>query len=386
MSEIRNLISRLLVSEGALIEPIDPDGLEVLTTPSLQEMLEVDEFIRLGFGAELPKDAIRVSLESEWLDKLGLLVKNRGHVLNVVLDEKNTRWPSSPDRLVDRKMVLENATYRFIDAGEARTHYLLLVFHATAISDEKREDMFSVCLNESNSAYADHLIPGLFDYLQQTRPEETLPSSAAEEAGTPWSASQARECCSHLLRARIRGRLAPFLTGMERRMSRDLERLLSYHTDLRNEAALQWEKKKEKDAASLKCEKMRIEAIEQEYRAKIEDLKRRYAMRVDVRLIQAVRVTLPVYRLQLRILRRKGHRAFHLDWNPLSKQLDDLPCESCGMPAKTHYVCDERLHLLCPVCMTVCPGCQKTYCRACHRQKCPKCGRKDVRLAGSEPG
>jgi hypothetical protein len=41
----------LLRHEGALVESIEPEGLEVLAPPSVQQALGIGELARLGFGA-----------------------------------------------------------------------------------------------------------------------------------------------------------------------------------------------------------------------------------------------------------------------------------------------------------------------------------------------
>jgi hypothetical protein len=192
----------------------------------------------------------------------------------------------------------------------------------------------------------------------------------------PWDSQKVNNFVKRALNRKVRIKLVPFLTGMERRMGRDMNRLYDYHTDLRNEAAkrLADKKQKEKNEDELERERIRIAAIEREYHAKIADVNRKYAMTVEVDLIQALRLTMPVYRFNLLIMRRKGKRHLHLDWNPISKKLEPLLCERCFSSLKPYWVCDDNLHLLCIDCVSPCVSCGKTYCRACYTAKCPKCG------------
>lgn len=377
MSDVRDIVSRIFLAKGAVVERIEPGGLELLAPPRLQKALELPEFSRLGFGPELPDQAVRISLESDWMSKLDALMCECGSLLSIVaqLDNSGNR-PSHPERLLEKHIVFENATHRLMGIEPAWTRYLLLVFQFTAISDEKREDILSVCLNESNGAYADHLTDPLLVHLQFHRDSASAMSTDAELA-VPWSEKQIQDWCIRFLPTRVRTRLSPFLAGMERRMSKDMDRLYTYHSDLRNEAAARIEENKKKenpDSASTRREQMRIEAIGRDYHAKIADLRRKYAMTIEVKLVQVLRMAMPVYRIQTLVLRRKGKRHYHLDWNALSKQLDILPCEGCGASSKTHAVCDDQLHIICPDCMAACNSCRKQYCRACHPLKCPHCG------------
>ncbi len=372
MSDVRDIVSRALESGGALVEPIEPDGLEVLTPASLQEALDLPELCRLGFGETLPEGAIRTGLESGWMDTLGEFMAGRGRFLRLGLDGLDSRRQSSQlEEAVRACLHLDNATYRFQEAENCWTEYLALFFHLAAVSDEKREDIVAVCLNQSNGLTADHLVDPLLAHLKVNEPE--CPGYAGD-LPSPWPAEKVQHWMAKFLPARIRASMRPFLAGMERRLSRDLDRLFAYHTDLRREAAERLAKEHAPEDDSGRREAARIEAIEREYRAKVRDLRRKYAMTVEVELLQGVRVALPVARARVNVMRRKGVRPCHLDWNPLSRRLDDLYCESCGAFPGAQLVCDERQHMVCPECMARCSSCGKSYCRACYRDRCPKCG------------
>ena len=74
MGDLQQFVAELLEEHGAVVEPVDPEGLDVLAPPSVQRALDVPEVARFGFAAELPPDAQRVGLEPDWLDRLGRLL------------------------------------------------------------------------------------------------------------------------------------------------------------------------------------------------------------------------------------------------------------------------------------------------------------------------
>src|SRR5271167_856603 len=59
MGALRDFVADMLESEGAAIEPVEPDGLEVLASEPLCAAMGWPEFARLGFAATLPVGAIR---------------------------------------------------------------------------------------------------------------------------------------------------------------------------------------------------------------------------------------------------------------------------------------------------------------------------------------
>ena len=388
MNNLRDVLAETLAAEGAIIEPIDPDGLEILAPPHLQEALSIPEWSRLGFGSEIPEEARRVSLESDWVERLERLLENRGRYLSISLEHPLPK-PRDLPALARQEMILENSACRLADEEITKTSYLLLTFRITAVSDEKNEDLLHLCVNEANGASADSLVQPLLACLRAGQGTAGI-DSGDRDLSSAWPASRVHELASRALPGRIRVELAPFLSGMERRMARDLERLHAYHTDLGSEVTRRLQEKKRKEErieireAIQKREESRLEAIEREYHAKVADLRRKYAMTVEVRFTQALRVAMPVIRVSLTILRRKGSRNYPLDWNPLARAFDSVPCEACWLSPKkyasqnhalrrTLLACDDQLHLVCASCMSPCPSCGKAFCRACHAKRCPKC-------------
>jgi hypothetical protein len=170
---------------------------------------------------------------------------------------------------------------------------------------------------------------------------------------------------------RVRAHLGQFLNGMQRRLERDLERIYDYYADLRAESL----RKLQKQNVDAARERLRLEAAEREYQAKVADLRQKYDLRVTIELSQRLELICPVQRFTVLIKRRKGERRLTLDWNPLARQLEPPPCEWSYAADAVRVVCDDALHLVAPAGHSDCPHCGKDYCRACHPQRCPKCGR-----------
>jgi hypothetical protein len=376
MSDLRDILARTLAAQGALVEEIQPDGLEIFAPKQVQEALELAEWSRVGFGTVLPEEAVRVSVESGWAQRLLRLPGLRGKYATYDLPFGSpSQTALELERELGRAFVLENATFRLKDVAQALSYYFLLVFQVTSTSDDKREDILFLCINESNGSMAGHLISPL---LAKLREEKRSTTAVPVQVELPLSLSgqRLRELARRMLPGVIRARLVPFLAGMERRMSRDLERLHAYYSDLRSETAARLEDRKRKggNSQAAEAEQVRLQAIEREYDAKVADLDRKYAVSIEAKLTQVVRARLPVLRADLVLLRRKGVRKLQIDWNALARGFDQIVCEACFGTPRIFRVCDDKLHCVCSACMTACPACAKEYCRACHPARCPKCG------------
>ena len=375
---LRDFVAQLLEGGGALVERIDPVGLEFVAPRHLQEILHIPEVGRLGFASELPEYAQRVSFESDWLDHLGQVLGERGQVARRVLN-MTTPAPSDPERILEHGLILHNAVYRFLRVTPAWSRYLLLTFRYSALSDEKREGVLQFGVNLSNGSTLDGMLEPLLLCMADVKPEEETHLLPGAQLPPLWSTMQFGKLVRAAIPSRIRHGLTPYLDSLQRRLDRDLTRVHEYYAGLCREALLRLQKQ----GTEAGREQLRLEAIAREYEAKVADLRQKYALRIEVKWIQTLELILPVHRFELLLKRRKGERRFHLDWNPAARRLEPPPCEYSYTWQTGRMVCDDALHLVSLAGHGDCPSCAKAYCRACYPQKCPRCTSGD-RIGGSQ--
>jgi hypothetical protein len=148
---MQNFVAALLRQSGALVEPVEPDGLDVLAPPPVQRALGIGEMSRLGFGATLPPAAQRVGIEGDWLERCARLLGSQGRLARRVLSPA-ARAPGDPERLLERELVLDNATFRLLGVAPAWTRYLRLDFRASSVSDDKRDFVLQLGVNLATGA------------------------------------------------------------------------------------------------------------------------------------------------------------------------------------------------------------------------------------------
>jgi hypothetical protein len=385
MSALREFVADLLDREGALVEPVEPDGLEVMAPEPLRAALGGwPELARLGFGAQRQAGALAVGLEGDWLDRFGALLGPRGRLAECQLVLPAPAAPGDAERRLEAALDLGNAIWRLRGAAPAWTRCVLLTFRYTATSDERREGLIQLGFNAGTGAL---LAGDLVERLRRALSD--APAWASVEAAVRAQAGGTLD--AELLAGRVRGAvdmlvrsdLEPFLRAMRRRLDRDSARVHAYHDDLRRAAlaklaALQSAaggKLGDKAEAGRKREAMRVAAIEREYATKLDDLRHNYALRVTVDWVQALTVFAPVQRYEVLIKRRKGERLVTIDWHPAARLMEPPLCEWGTGLERTRLVCDEHLHLTDPDGQAPCPSCGKGWCRACHGALCPRCRR-----------
>ncbi len=379
MGRMQGFVTDLLRHEGALVETVEPEGLEVLAPPPVQQALGLSELSHLGFGGTLPPGAQRVGLEGDWLDRFAQVLGLQGRWTRRVLSAPS-RAPGDPVGVLGQELVLDNATFRLLDVSPAWTRYLVLGFRISAVSDDKRDFTLRLGVNLATGALPDAVLAALAPTLDVPADELALggsgfdavmPDDAALPA--PWERARLLGLVARALPPRVETALAPFVKGLRRRLGRDQDRLHDYHNDLHREAMLRALALAEGDPRRRR-EEQRAEAIGREYRAKLDDLARQYATRVTVEWVQTLELAMPVQRFTVQIRRRKADRTIRLDWNQVARRLETPTCEWSVSAERPRLVCDDALHLVVPAALGPCQSCGRSFCRACHPERCPKCG------------
>jgi len=377
MSELRDFVADLLERKGAAIEALGPDGLELLAPEPVRKAMGWPELAHLGFGTERTDGAIPIGLEGDWLDRFGALLADEGR-----WSEREVRppaavpAPSDPERVLERAIDLPNAVWRFQGMSATCTRCLMLGFRYTAVSDEKREGLIWLGFNLGTGAVVSDILARLRPALAQMADWQAPERATRSAVGSGWSAARLEARLRPLLDRQVRDSMEPFLRAMRRRLGRDRNRVHAYHDDLRsaslNRLAALAGAQGDRAEADRRRETLRVAAIEREYRAKLDDLRHNYALRVTVEWVQALDLYVPVQRFDVLIRRRKGERVIQLDWHPLVKTAELPPCEAGLGLHRVRVVCDDKLHLTEPAGQAPCPSCGKPFCRACY-SACSRC-------------
>lgn len=378
MGELQEFVADLVARNGAAVEPLGPDELEVLSPPLVQQSLGWPELARVGFGPHRSDGVIPVGLEGDWMERLAVLLHDQGRWSEREVQLEEVAAPSDPQRVLDRALILPNAICRLQGVAETRTRCLILTFRYTAVSDEKREGLISLGINTGTGAVINDFLPELRPMLEQMPVRGTPNPATVLAAGPRWRSAAIEARLRPLIDRQVREELEPFLRAMRRRLARDCQRVHAYydglHTASGRRLAVISHAEGERANADRQRERMRIEAIEREYRTKLDDLRHNYMLRVAVEWVQALELYVPVQRFDVLIRRRKGERVIQLDWHALIKAAEAPLCEAGLGRDRVRLVCDEMLHLTEPVAQDPCTSCGKPFCRACFPSSCPRCG------------
>jgi hypothetical protein len=368
-----DVIVDILTYHGAIVEKREDGSLDVITTYEISDTLNMPEYSRLIFSnGEISNESMYASYDSEFFNSLQRLFTDRGR-FTVARFESHIPHREKMSRLI-HDIAFRNATFRLEHIENRDLSYLLVYFKYTALSDEKHEGILPVLINEMNLS----ITPLDSDMIELKEFEEP---NALDRHVIKKVFHSAYIAAASL----VREKLTDFIKSLDRRLNRDIKRVFEYYETLKQETKMSVNKilrhtdsmiEKQREERTLRGDGMekllnKLDAIEAEQQWKIQDLISKYILSIKIDPIAAIRIETYAPIFWINIKRRLASRRFPMTYNPIVKQIESLPCESCFNPHTGYYVCDDKLHIICGHCFKICPECGKHFCNACYNI-CPR--------------
>jgi hypothetical protein len=312
--ELLDFAVRFLQHRGALVERRAGRAMAVLP-PSLASALESPDELSLGKGGE------PLFYGSPFLDRLVHLATDPPPV---VYGEVRIPYIKKEgfEVLIDEDLSFHKTKVRVIHRAESRLSYLVLYCRFVALSDERKEGLVRISIQEESGA----LIPGLPESLHRhdikyfTRAKFSMLYGALPERTTQAALEEAGR--------RAREELSGFMDSMSRHLHRDVENTREYYEAMEKEMRLSL--RDHRFAPEAREErKNKINELPAERERKVADLRKKYHVRVTVTAGAALRLLVPVAQISLGLRHRAYDRQVTATFNPLTRRLDPLTCERC---------------------------------------------------------
>ncbi|HMC62859.1 MAG TPA: hypothetical protein VKJ01_26940, partial [Candidatus Solibacter sp.] len=259
----------LLVSRGALVESEETGALRAMLPAELAAALESREWLSLRFGAGAGSND-----ENEWLDRLGRLLPPEARVVSARLRRPTVVPPVDAAGVLDRGLALQNGIYRVLEDYQQTARYYFFGFHYTIESDETSLGVVTICLNASARSLVrqpEFLLRAVKDDLE----EDPQPAIPRDEL------AQLFPIALRGVQPEIRGLAAGIEQSANRRLARDTERIDSYYKDLLSQIGKRVTRRAADPEAAEK-ERSRAAATQLDRAAKLEDLARKYSLRIRI--------------------------------------------------------------------------------------------------------
>lgn len=339
--ELLTFSQDLLVRHGGLIEPVE-DRLLALLPPELARELALPE------EAEIGSEQAPLLYGSPVLERFVAFATRDvpvayGHIRVPYLKKAGF------EQLLGSELAFAGGQVRIGSRAEARTTYMVLTCRYVALSDERKEGLVQVGIHEPSGA----IVPGLVEAFEDLHPEYFEPGKTPPHF--PVHLEKAVKSGIRSARAIVEAELSDFLTSMQRRLRRDTRNTREYYEALKAEMEAGLDHPNLTD--SQKAERRaKIADLPRELERKVADLEQKYQVRVTVSACAARRLLVDVVQLLLVLKYRKLQRSVSVTWNPVTKRLDPLVCERCGLgTTRVTPAGETSVKLLCTSCEASAP-------------------------------
>ncbi|MCB0065408.1 MAG: hypothetical protein KDE19_24955, partial [Caldilineaceae bacterium] len=406
--DLSKFVLGYLEEAGSVVTPPEFNVYEVLMPEQLAAGLGIDEYARLSFAAETPKqaqndmanDVQRLSVNHPLVENISQTItqqpaNGRSYIRGVRTDKHGLA------KLAETEIELPNARIDPLDdAQEEATqhHYLVCNFKVTLTSEEKEEELVAVVMDlQAGHAVDDET---LLDRLAIIDPEPAygglpIASPRWQGAGEPLAPETLQALLPRAevaLREKLTAQANTLAARMERHLLLDLARIGDYYDEMtadleKRQARLAPDDTKRREGFAEK-----LALLEAERTQKLADARARYRLRVETQLINVLLVSQPKVILPMSIHNRTANITRTVVWDPLLHHLEPLVCDVCGLPGEGLHLCTGG-HLAHAECRAPqCIDCKREFCQLCADKiaacvvcgqpvcrpsliKCPTCGR-----------
>lgn len=331
--------TEVLSRRGALV-----DGAMAILPPDLARALSLAEELRLSSTGE--ESTVGCGIGTPLLE--ALVGEARGTV-PVAAARVRAPAPRAAQALnLAERLVVRNGVSAVGGAQVVEALYVAAWIAWVAEADERSEGVALVVTHAGDGSVPDQ------SFVKQCDPHANDLEPFRVAAGDPsrWVTRYAATA--------VRDAVDAVFTSTARRHSRDHERIAEYYASLIQEARAP---RRKIDAAALEAKVTHLIADRD---AKLRDLTDRFSLRVSMQIAAALWVVAPAVEATISVKRRKAQRDIRARLPTGAHELDRIPCEGCDRATLRPAFCDDRMHLLCEVCVPVATG----------RPDCPACASK----------
>jgi hypothetical protein len=328
-----SFVEQALSACGALIETKN-EQLECLLPDELANELAVpSEFSVDLFGTS----QLTLNHDLPFVEQLIDVIQREGRIAQIELKDISTRT-SGLRGIIEQTVKLRQSIGEIERINASQGNYLLMHFRISAVCSNWEDScIFAIGCNEETLTLCPWLTPDITS------------RSHRQIAPKPWRIPFA-QIYAHLIlnvRQRVDHLLAPFLQVINRQITRYKKRVERFHRHERKIIIQQFQEDPQGEVDALLAQLADAEAT---YTEQLSEIPSRYPINIRIEPIAALRLSMPVTRIEYTLRRRKSERSIVWIWNPLTEQLEALPCEKCRRERFDIVPDDDLLQLQCPIC------------------------------------
>lgn len=325
---------------GGVWDEIEPQVYDVLWA-------DQDQPLRLTFDPEaLPEHptAQLLTFGLPLLDELLGAAHMRGQMAQVYYDDLNLQ-PYRLGQQVRRDLSVPPGIE--LELSPPRPYYVahtIFWFEASYLGDEKTQAIISAAVDRCYGRLVRHLDPLLADEGLSEDQRWPFPDALAIPLAQAYQLARERVVRSVVVEANGQQR------ARQAHATREIARMERYFADMAEELNARMTKaaSKGEETATLLQRKA---ALEREAATRIDELRRKAGVRVQLRLRNRLTLNIPRFFLRVRLQGPKlpPLPELRVSWDSLTEKTDALDCPHCSQPTYA-LLFERRIGLHCPTC------------------------------------
>ncbi|MEA1968111.1 MAG: hypothetical protein U9N77_07815 [Thermodesulfobacteriota bacterium] len=363
--DLTQFVCRFLKDKGAVLETVnmgfdnaESNGMEsgliksgdkvvdILLPKELADALDVEEYISVAPDTDSiksPKDhkLYAIQFQSPLVDRIVSMAGAKPPFLQASLKFDYIKTQGFAN-LIKEQFEFQKIKTRITGSGETKARYLLLTCRFLAQSDEQKQGLLDFSFNLDTGA----MVSGMDRMMVNAQKEYQLKNI---QGYSKKEIKNIHKLVSIYGPDAVEQELVGFVQSMNRRFKRDSLSLDEYYNALVNEM-------KESlartgiSARLVEEREEKIALIPDELAAKKNDLLNKYSIKINFTPVAALAVTTPCVSLLVTLIAGNRKRDISMIYNPVTKQIDPLVCQSCGMSTYFAGLC-KNMHLNCLDCL-----------------------------------
>lgn len=331
---------------GGCVEARTDSVMEAVFPLDVARHLNLDEYYKfcLEPSPSPGENDLILNYNSSILEQLGLPLKDKMVFSRIFIPDLYLK-KAGFEELFTKRLSFVNSACKIIEIKPSVCSYLIFNFKYAALSEERKEGLASISINEHNSFLVNNLCAEFGKLFIDGTP--SAPAASAILPSEPLKVLFST--VSAAIEKNLKEELRDFRKSLNHRLEKDIKRLGDYFGAISKEINKKIAKKKA-EHEDFNKERSKLSFTERELERKIFDQKARYQINVNLKLFSALRLIIPVVALNLLLRCKKNSRKINLVWNPILKELELPSCKKCFSPVSSLFLDEESLAILCPKC------------------------------------
>ena len=348
ISPLESLLRDSVEAAGGAWDEIEPQVYDLLMDaeagPSAGESI-----VRVAFDPEALSEhpaAQLASLGTPLVDQLIAGALDRGRLVELHLLGLNMQPHQLATRVV-RSLTLPEGLALHVDRMRPVDFpQIVFWFEATFVSDQREQEIVPAAIDLHYGREVRHLDLLLDETRLAQAPGTILPEAAGIGRSAAYRVAREQVLRSVASLANLRAR------ELGQRLDKQAGRMMRYYDDLAQE--LDEQARRSRDPETTEKYASRRTALSRERELRIAELKKKNALRIELRLLITLIVHQPKIEVQATVNRQPtggkpaDSAAAKLVWDPLTGTLEAHPCALCGLP--TFELALRQSALVCPAC------------------------------------